>query len=135
MGTLGWMPDLGGFFAAARRLLRCGGWLLVYEMHPILDMFDAEPGGTFPLRHSYFRTGPYADEEGLDYYGNSAYESSISYWFHHRLSDIIQSGLDNGFRLTSFQEYGHDVSNVFKGMEKQEAGLPLSYTLLARCLS
>ena len=135
VGALGWMPDLNAFLAVVKRLLRPGGWLLIYEMHPMLDMFEVGPEGTFPLQYSYFKNEPYAEEGGLDYYGNQAYAGSISYWFHHKISDIIQGCLNNGLRVTSFHEYDHDVSSVFKGLERQEVKPPLSYTLVARYLA
>jgi ubiquinone/menaquinone biosynthesis C-methylase UbiE len=134
VGALGWMPDLNDLFAVVKRLLRPGGWLLIYEMHPMLDMFDAEAEDSFPLRHSYFKSEPYAEEGGLDYYGNKEYHSLMSYWFHHKMSDIIQGCLNNRLQLVSFQEYDHDVSSVFKGMEKQAVRPPLSYTLVVRYL-
>ena len=134
VGVLGWMPDLKDFFAVVKRLLRPGGWLFIYEMHPMLDMFDEEAEEPGKLRHSYFKQEPYAEEGGLDYYGNTEYEASVSYWFHHKVSDIIQSCLNNGLRILSFHEYDHDVSSVFKDMEKQEIRPPLSYTLTARLL-
>jgi ubiquinone/menaquinone biosynthesis C-methylase UbiE len=48
IGTLGWFPSLGSLFASLRKLLRPGGMLFVYEMHPVLEMF--EPDGSEPLR-------------------------------------------------------------------------------------
>ena len=44
IGVLGWLPDLDAFFGIVSRLLRTDGQLFIYEMHPILDMFDAAEG-------------------------------------------------------------------------------------------
>jgi SAM-dependent methyltransferase len=46
IGVFGWMPDLGAFFDVIARLMRPGGALLVYEQHPIMNMF--EPGAEDP---------------------------------------------------------------------------------------
>lgn len=133
VGTLGWMPDLRGFFATTQRLLKPGGWLVLYEMHPLLDMFEGEDkSDPPPLRHSYFRTEPYCDTGGLDYYGFSSYESSVNYWFHHTLGDILQTCLEQDFSLQRFQEYPHDLSNVFAHFESMQVKPPLSYLLVAK---
>ena len=57
---------------------------------------------------------------------------STSYWFHHKLADIIQGCLDQGFILTGIAEYPHDISEVFAYLEKMDARLPLSYVLSAQ---
>ena len=132
IGALGWLPDLPAFFAIARRLLRPGGWLAIYEMHPILDVLEFEPGDPPPLRNSYFRTEPFRDSDGLDYFGGSRYDSAPTFWFYHKLSDVIQDCLDAGFRLHSFREYPHDISNVFAHLQQSSVPLPLCYTLTAQ---
>lgn len=132
VGSLGWMPDLAAYFSVVRRLLSPGGWLFIYEMHPLLDMF--EPGSEQPLIpcYSYFLDQPFVDQDGLDYYGHTTYASAPTYWFHHKLADIFNACLAHGLALRSFEEYPHDESNVFKYLERQSVRLPLSYTLLAQ---
>lgn len=132
VGAFGWLPDLPGFLAVCARLLRPGGKLLIYEMHPILDMIEDMPDLPPRLAYSYFLAEPLAEDSGLDYYEGQEYESSTSYWFHHKLSDIIQGCLDHGFVLTGVAEYPHDVSEVFAYLEKFGASLPLSYVLSAQ---
>jgi ubiquinone/menaquinone biosynthesis C-methylase UbiE len=132
IGVLGWLPDLAAFLAVCARLLRPDGQLLIYEMHPILDMIDNMPNLPPALNYSYFLSEPLAEDSGLDYYEGKEYQSSTSYWFHHKLADIIQGCLDQGFILTGMAEYPHDISEVFAYLEKMDARLPLSYVLSAR---
>ena len=40
IGALGWLPDMAAYFKVIARLLKPGGDLFLYEMHPILDMFE-----------------------------------------------------------------------------------------------
>ncbi|WP_367153206.1 methyltransferase domain-containing protein, partial [Leisingera sp. F5] len=40
IGVLNWMPDLGRFFQSVAGLLRPGGRLVIYETHPVLEMFE-----------------------------------------------------------------------------------------------
>ncbi|HEX8993304.1 MAG TPA: class I SAM-dependent methyltransferase, partial [Anaerolineales bacterium] len=44
IGALGWLPDLEAFFEIVARLLKPAGQLFLYEMHPILNMFEADKG-------------------------------------------------------------------------------------------
>jgi ubiquinone/menaquinone biosynthesis C-methylase UbiE len=131
VGALGWLPDLNSFFSIVARLLRPNGWLLIYEMHPILDMFEQGTPGTLDLVHSYFRTEPYVEDDGLDYVGNTEYKGPVSYWFHHKMSDIIQSCIDHGLDIRRFTEYDHDISNAFANLAQEPVRPPLTYVLAA----
>jgi SAM-dependent methyltransferase len=46
IGVINWMPDLPRFLKVAASLLVPGGRLVIYETHPVLDMF--EPYGADP---------------------------------------------------------------------------------------
>ncbi len=72
IGVFGWMPELGTFFDVVARLLRPGGALLVYEEHPIMNMF--EPGAADPLKPvaSYFKAEPFEDTGAIVYDGQEA---------------------------------------------------------------
>lgn len=129
VGALGWMPDIDAFIAVAARLLVPGGALFIYEMHPILDMLDPDSGLT--LKHSYFRTERYVNDNEADYYDPSQTVSEPSYWYHHRMADIIGACLRHGLRLEHFDEHAQDLSNVFAHLAPERM-LPLSYTLVAR---
>ena len=135
VGTLGWMPELKNFLSQIKKLLVPGGKVFIYEMHPILDMFE-EKNDNAPapplLKYSYFKETPFVEESGLDYLGKTTYQSLPTYWFHHKLSDIIQGCLINGLIIEDFQEYEHDVSATFSWLEDITIRPPLSYTLVAR---
>lgn len=130
VGALGWLPDLSAYFEIVARLLKDGGHLFIYEMHPVLDMFDAETG--LEVKHSYFRTEPYVEEAAPDYMDPEQMVTATSYWFHHKLSDIIGGCLKNGLQLSHFEEYGHDVSMVYRAFQEFDQKPPLSYALVAK---
>ena len=130
IGALGWLPDLGAYFEIVARLLKNGGQLFIYEMHPVLDMFDAKTG--LEVKHSYFRTKPYIEEAAPDYMDPDQMVAATSYWFHHKLSDIIGGCLKSGLQLSHFEEYGHDISNAFRAFQDFDQKPPLSYTLVAK---
>lgn len=105
--------------------------MLLYEIHPVADMFEPEPGASPPApRYSYFEQGPVAESSGLDYYGNTKYASRTHYSFHHTLGDIFEGCLGAGFAIRSFREYGHDIANIFASFANMEVRLPLCYTLV-----
>ena len=130
IGALGWLPDLQAYFETVARLLKPGGSLFLYEMHPVLDMFDAATG--LEVKHSYFRSEPYKEDAGPDYYDPSQTVEGTSYWFHHTLSDVIGGCLANDLTIKHFEEHPYDLSNVYAAFQDFEKKPPLSYSLVAR---
>lgn len=130
VGALGWLHDLDAWGRVVAELLAPGGHLFVYEMHPILDMFDAAEGPH--LKHSYFRTEPYVETAAPDYYDPGTVLEGTSYWYHHTLADVFGGCLRAGLEVRAFEEFGHDLSNVFRGFQDLAAKPPLSYALVAR---
>lgn len=132
IGVLGWMPDLAEFFATARRLLKPGGHLVIYEDHPILNMYDDRDRGGVPLPdESYFRTEPYRSDNGLDYWANADYAAKPCYWTFHKMSDVVMGLVRAGFALEDFEEFPHSVGTRAH-FENQPQQLPLSYILVGR---
>jgi len=129
VGALGWLPDLRAFFALVARILRPGGVLFIYEMHPLLDMLDPEAG--LALKRSYFTREPMVEAGAPDYLDPTQQISEASYWFHHTLSEIMSGCLQSGLAIERFEEHAHDVSMVFASLAPLGM-LPLSYVLLAR---
>jgi len=133
-GALCFMPDLERYFSVARRLLRSGGHLSIYESHPITEMFllDRDRGDQ-PLEfvQSYFDAEPLRHESGLDYIHNEQYEAKPIYYFHHKLSDIITAVLDGGMTIERFVEHWQDPSQALKKVEAMEVKPPLSFLLTA----
>lgn len=130
IGALGWLPDLEAFYGVVARLLRPGGWLFIYEMHPILFMFEPESG--LEPKRSYFDERPDVVEEAPDYLDPSQRVAAVSYWFQHGLGAVIGGCLAAGLELRRFEEYPHDLSNTYAALERLEARPPLSYALLAQ---
>ena len=130
IGVLGWMPDLDAFFELVARLLKRDGRLFIYEMHPILNMYDGDHG--LVPDASYFRVEPFADQDEPDYLHPDQVVTSVSYWFPHKLADVIGGCLRHGLTLTHFAEYEHDISARYASFETADTKLPLCYSLVAR---
>jgi ubiquinone/menaquinone biosynthesis C-methylase UbiE len=132
IGVIGWMPDLAEFFATARRLLRPGGHLVIYEDHPILNMYDdRDRGGPPQPDESYFRAEPYRSDIGLDYWANADYAARPCYWTFHKMSDVVMGLVRAGFTIEDFEEFPHTVGTRAH-FENQPQQLPLSYILVGR---
>lgn len=137
IGALCWFDDLKRFFAVAAQLLRPNGHLFVYEMHPVLDLFalpgeeEYEAAQELKVAYSYFRREPFIDNNGLDYVGGTQYAAKTTYAFAHTLADIFTALLKNHLTILEFQEYAHDISAVFKHLEKYQK-VPLCFTLVAQ---
>jgi len=133
IGVLGWMPDIDSFFSAIAKLLKPGGAIFVYEHHPIVVMIKpARADEPIEWELSYFRTEPYVDKDGLDYYGGEDYDAKPATSFSHKLSDIIMATVKAGFAIESFEELPHHISNAWWNVEKSNMGLPMCFTLVLR---
>ena len=132
IGVLGWMPDLAVFFGVARRVLKPGGRIFLYEDHPILNMYDDREDRVPPVPdESYFRSKPFRSDNGLDYWAKEDYEAKPCYWIFHKMSDVIMGLVKTGFSIEDFEEFPHNVGtrDQFENLPQQ---LPLSYVLVGR---
>jgi hypothetical protein len=60
---------------------------------------------------------------------DTEYDALPNYWFSHSLSAIFTAMIKHGIAITVFEEYAHDISNVFKPLESLNK-VPLSYILV-----
>ncbi|MFK8036373.1 MAG: class I SAM-dependent methyltransferase [Hyphomicrobiales bacterium] len=133
IGVLGWMPDIDGFFSNIEKLLKPGGAIFIYEHHPIIIMIKpAQAEEPIEWELSYFRTMPYIDKGGLDYFGGEEYDAKPTMSFSHKLSDIIMAAVKTELAIESFEELPHHISNAWWNVEKSDLGLPMCFTLILR---
>ena len=131
IGVLGWMPDLRGFFHVCSGLTRPNGHVFIEETHPVLMMYEEGEGeaSSYPA-YSYFRTEPWKETKGLDYYSGIAYDSKPTYSFPHTLSEIMMAAIREGFVLRHFAEFGYDISGFCRDLENAEATPPMGMTMV-----
>jgi SAM-dependent methyltransferase len=133
IGVFGWMPDLNRFMRSVADLLRPDGVLLVYEEHPVANMFEPTAPNPMEAVHSYFKPQPFQSKRAIVYYGEEAPEVHEHFWFVHPLSSVMTAMIDCGLMIERFQEFGDNISSVeFDALQKAEPILPLSYLLQAR---
>lgn len=134
IGALSWMPDLDKYFKTVSNLLKLGGHLVIYEQHPYMYVFECnrepgfDPNDPMKIVHSYFRTEPWVENDGIDYIGKTKYKSAITYSYTQKISDIINPIVKNGIKLTELYEYPEDISEMFPEVAKF-GKVPLSYIL------
>ncbi len=132
IGVLNWMPDLARFFQVVTGLLRPGGRLVIYETHPMLEMFDPEAPDPLLPTFSYFRTEAFVETAAITYDGSVPDDVPESHWFIHPLSSIVQGCIDAGLTLTGLQEFPHSIREVdYDLYEDQPAQVPMSFLLRA----
>jgi hypothetical protein len=103
------------------------------DMHPVLFMYEeGRDGAASSLKYSYFRTEPWIDTGGLDYFGGETYDAEPSYLFMHKMSDVLNAGVASGLEFTTMTEVAHNISNVCADLENAEANPPLGYAALWR---
>ncbi|UCE93059.1 MAG: methyltransferase domain-containing protein, partial [Flavobacteriaceae bacterium] len=132
-GSIRWVPDLPNFFQIIETLLTHGGYLLITEMHPILNTIDGNKKIKLHkhIKHSYFKKEPFRDRQSLVYWEDQKYDPPPVYYFHHTLGEIITQCLYNKMSLSHFLEHPMDLS--FGRFSRQgDIKLPLSFSLLAR---
>ncbi len=130
VGVLGWMPDLACFMEICGSLLKPGGQLLVEELHPILNMY--EEGEPSYLDESYFRTEPFVESDGLDYFSYQKYDGKENYTFPHSLSDILMAAISNNLQLVHIKELPYNVGNFCADLEHADHNPSLGINLAWR---
>lgn len=132
-GSLIWFPDINEYFAVVSRLLKPGGHVLIFELHPFALIFDN--GFEFEKQNfddlvSYFNKTPYNHPDGLDYVGGVKYKSKTCLCFMHKMSDIITAILKNGISIKEFDEYNYD--SVYNDTEKVNGKFPLTFLIIGK---
>ncbi len=136
VGCLNWLPDIKKFFSVVAKLLKDGGVIFIYEMHPSIFMLSekqelSEGENPFTIKNSYFNTDAISSDKGIDYTGKNIYKGKIRYEFAHTLSEIFNSLILNGIQINLFNEYSHDVSACFENIEEYSK-VPLSFILIGK---
>ena len=133
IGVLNWMPDLPRFFAIVAGLMAPGAALVIYETHPILEMFDPQGAEPFTPETSYFCKEPQIDTAAITYDGSDGGDGSASYWFIHTLGEIVSACAGAGLVIERLTEHPHCNREVeYEKYQQRTAQLPLCYTLVAR---
>ena len=133
IGVLNWMPDLKRFFHIVRGLMNTDALLVIYETHPILEMFDPLSATPLVPCTSYFDKAPIRVDDLITYDGSDGGKGEAGYWFVHTLGEIVTACVGSGMVLQRLEEHPHHNREVdYDIYQDQVAQLPLCYTLAAQ---
>lgn len=137
-GSLPWILDLGAWARAVASVLRPGGRLVLYEGHPLANLWDRSASDLrLRVGASYFVSEPEENEgfprsvveRAADRDGPSPRMLERAW----RPGQVVASLIDAGLALERFEEFPDLFWDQFPGWsEDLRAALPNSYGIVAR---
>jgi SAM-dependent methyltransferase len=137
-GALCWLPYLDRWAGVCAELIRPGGFLYLCEYHPVAWVFDEERPA---VKYDYFATAPFVDDTPGTYADrNAVTENNVNYVWQHTTSQVIDSIITAGFKVSFFHEWDWCHSDLGNWLVKGDDGryrwpppgrLPLMYSLKA----
>lgn len=107
IGAICWLPDIGAWAKVVARLLAPGGFVYLYDGHPVLFSLDDErEDWELVLRFAYFETEqPQAWENESTYVDGPPLSKRTTYEWNHSLGEIVSALIDAGLRLDFLHEH------------------------------
>lgn len=107
IGALCWLPDIRRWAQIVAGLLKPGGFVYVYEGHPVLWALDDErEDHELVLRYPYFETEKPSEWSGESTYVDGPPLNNIkTFEWNHGLGEIVTALIDAGLRLEFLHEH------------------------------
>jgi SAM-dependent methyltransferase len=143
-GALCWLPDVAAWARTVARHTRPGGFLYLFEFHPLCwALADDATGDDVRLGYRYFESVEpfYVGSGGADYFNESARIQAPEHTWNHGLGEIVTALADNGLHLEFLHEWPFASGLIVDAMVPGTDGLyrlpgtddyPLSYSLRAK---
>ena len=109
-GTIGWLPDLDKWASLISRYLKPNGQLVFVEFHPILWMFDDH---FKQIAYNYFKDEAIIEIENGTYAAKDATLTQKTITWNHSTSEVLNSLINNGMEINSFDEFDYSPYNCF----------------------
>lgn len=109
-GVIGWLPDLNKWGQVISTFLKPGGKLVFAEFHPFVWMYDSN---FEKITYSYFNSGAIIETETGSYTDRTAEITATTVAWNHSLSEVMNSLIQNGLAIRSFDEYDYSPYNCF----------------------
>ena len=119
IGALNWLPDIRGWARVAAGFVKPGGFLYLYEGHPMLWSLDEErQDGVLALRYDYFETErPNAWDYEFTYTDGPPLKNTKGFEWNHGLGEIATALIDAGLRLDFIHEHREIAWKALDWME------------------
>lgn len=124
-GVLCWLPDLTDFIAVAAHFLKPGGRFCLIDGHPLLDVFEYNPGKKrLEVAWTYFQgEEPERCDVRTSYTNRSrTLQHTTTYQWGHDLGSVVEAVLQNHLQLTSLKEYPFCFYQRYPDMDKDAQG-------------
>lgn len=116
-GTIGWLPDLEKWANVISHFLTPAGKFIFAEFHPFIWMYDSDFKS---IDYNYFNTEAIIEETVGTYANRSAPLKNNSVSWNHPISEVVNSLIENGFRIDRFEEFNFSPFNCFDNMVEDE---------------
>jgi SAM-dependent methyltransferase len=107
IGALNWLPDIRRWARVAASFVKPGGFLYLYEGHPMLWTLDDErDDGQLMISRPYFETAQPTEWSGeTTYVDGPPLKNTTSFEWNHGLGEIATALIDAGLRLEFVHEH------------------------------
>lgn len=107
IGALNWLPDIRSWARVAASFVKRGGFLYLYECHPVLWAIDDERDDRqLVASRPYFETAqPKEWNEEATYVDGPPLRNAKSFEWNHGLGEIATALIDAGLRLEFVHEH------------------------------
>ena len=107
IGALCWLPDIKAWAKVVASFLRPGGFLYIYEGHPVLWALDEENAGEqLIVRYPYFeQSQPQVWEGDTTYVDGPPLKNTRTYEWNHGLGEIVSALIGSGLQLEFLHEH------------------------------
>lgn len=125
IGALCWLPDIRRWAEVVAGLLKPGGRLFIREGHPMLwALSDPREDGLLVLDLPYFeRKEPQVWTGGGTYVETDAvFTQNTTMEWTHGIGEIVTALLENGMRLTMFEEHDSVPWDALPGLMEDIGG-------------
>jgi SAM-dependent methyltransferase len=126
IGALCWLPDIRAWAQVVATLLKPGGFVYVYEGHPVLWALDNErDDDQLILAEPYFETA-----EPTEFIGEYTYTdgpplvNTHDYEWNHGLGEIVTALIESGLRLDFLHEHREVAWKALPHLTSGEAASP-----------
>ena len=114
-GTIGWLPDLDKWADIISKFLKPKGEFIFVEFHPVVWMFDDDFN---KIEYNYFKDDPIIELENGTYANREADFTQENITWNHSISEVINSLINNGLQIDSFDEFDYSPYNCFNKTKK-----------------
>lgn len=126
-GAICWMPDLDRWAQIVLDHLRPGGFLALFEHHPVWEVL-AVRDGQLALINDYFGRGPVRHSDAAKRPAGATAGTGLTS-FIWPVSDVLASLAGAGLRIGHFSE--GPVPGMYPGLGARESWLPGYYAVIA----